>query len=54
MASNDSTTSGGGNGPVPGLAEFLAAGGGASRPRQPRRGEQVAGLTTDPTRAVTA
>jgi hypothetical protein len=47
MAKNDSTSSGGDCGPVPGLAEFLAAGGGARRPHQPRRGDQVAGIATN-------
>jgi hypothetical protein len=35
MASNDSIDSGGGCGPVPGLAEFLAAGGGTRQRQHP-------------------
>jgi hypothetical protein len=56
MAQNgkQNTTTGGsadGSAPVHGLAEFQAAGGGTRTPRQPRRGDQTAGITTDPTRS---
>jgi hypothetical protein len=51
MASNDSTSGSGDCGPVPGLSEYMAAGGGARTPRRERRGDQVAALTTDPTRS---